>query len=70
MIGWGQPLGEMSPHRLRHILVFRPADFIEFPCAIFRALDPGYGELPLVVDAVERVFAADDGIDVFLQAEI
>ena len=69
-VGRDQPLVEMSPHRLRHLPVFRAADLIEFPCTVLRALDPCDGELVLVVDAVERVFAADDGIDEFLQAEV
>ena len=60
----------MPTRRLRHLLVSRTADFIEFPSAIFLTADPGDGEVALVVDAVEGVFAADDGIDVFLQAEI
>lgn len=56
----------MPPHLLCHLLISRAADFIEFSCAISRVIDPGDGELPLVVDSVELVFASGDEIDVLV----
>lgn len=60
----------MRPHFLRRLCVPLAADVVDLPSAIVAAFDSGDGELVLVVDAVERVFAANDVIEEFFEAEV
>lgn len=60
----------MRPHFLRRLGVPLAADVVDLPSAIVGAADSGDGELVLVVNPVERVFAADDVIEEFFKAEV
>ena len=60
----------MRPHFLRRLCVPLAADVVDLPRPIGGAADSGDGELVLVVNPVECVFAADDVIEEFFEAEV
>ena len=70
MVSLDNPLKDMRPHFLRRLCVPLAADVVDLPSAIVSAFDSGDGELVLAVNPVECVFAADNVIEEFFEAEV